>query len=743
MQQPQHKNLLVVDDNPEDRIMIHRYLSLCDQSINYTIHEASNGKQGLLACQNFPFDCVLLDYNLPDMTGIAFLDKLRIEIKRPFLPVVVFTGCGSEMIAVQSMKRGAQDYVIKEQLSAEKLCYTILNAIEKLAMQKRLEEQWLELDQQRHAFQMLAENAPDIIVRFDPEFRYLYANPAMMQTTGLAVESLLGKTNREIGMPEDFCVSWEERLAEVLATGKVAQLEYELASSAGRRFFQARLAPEFNTAGQVISILGISRDVTDIKTTESALREREEQLRLVFSTASIGSWDWNLRTGEIIWSEELKALLGLAPGSFHGTFDVFIALVHPADRVMVEQLLQQALVQKKEYQAEFRMLRMDGSLRWTIARGRIFYDEDGRPMRMMGIDLDITERKQAEQQATEQANELEAFLEAISDGLFILDALGNPVRLNRAARQLLGIPTGKLSERLSVPPVAFFNEQGSPLPAEQRPEARLLHGEHLVGSSAAEIRLQHESGREIELNVTGAPLTTEDGEVSGAIMVTRDVTARRQLERRTQTALDALLLMAESLISCERTSTQTEETIRVVLQHLIELVCRVLGCEGAILVMLDAATGKIEYGVGTGFDSSVVSTLHPHVQGAALSDYVQEPELIRQLQAGNAVLLDVSQPPYLKLQLRSHLHQAMLVPLCLHDKLVGIMTLYPPDPHHLYLAEEITLAVAIGKLVTLVIERERLLREREVALASELAALEATQRMNKFIGVASHELRTP
>ncbi|WP_151759686.1 response regulator [Dictyobacter vulcani] len=95
MDPPQQRNILIIDDNLEDRVAIRRYL-LKDWRIRFTIHEASNGRQGLSQCQSLQLDCVLLDYNLPDMTGTAFLDHLRIKPDQPFLPVVVLTGVAAK-----------------------------------------------------------------------------------------------------------------------------------------------------------------------------------------------------------------------------------------------------------------------------------------------------------------------------------------------------------------------------------------------------------------------------------------------------------------------------------------------------------------------------------------------------------------------------------------------------------------------------------------------------------------------
>ncbi|WP_162005770.1 PAS domain-containing protein [Dictyobacter vulcani] len=268
------------------------------------------------------------------------------------------------------MKRGAQDYLIKEQLTPELLHYAITNAIEKMSMSRQMEEQRLELARQHRAFQMLAENAPDIIARFDSDLRYLYVNPAITQATGFAAESFVGKSNREAGMPEDLCTIWDECLREVFATGQFKQLDYIFPSPSGERFYQSRLAPEFNAERQVISVLNISRDVTDLKRTEMALRESEARLRMAFSVAKMGTWDWDISTGNLRWSEEHETILGLPAGTFGGTYDAFLALVYPDDVANIAKKIQQALDQHTEYQIDFRMYGADDKLHWTTGRGK-------------------------------------------------------------------------------------------------------------------------------------------------------------------------------------------------------------------------------------------------------------------------------------------------------------------------------------------------------------------------------------
>ncbi len=146
-----------------------------------------------------------------------------------------------------------------------------------IAERKRAEE---ELQRQKEYFRSLAENSPDIIMRFDRRLRYLYINPAGEQMFGLPAKSLYGKTDRELGIAADTARVWETRISLAFATGRtgVFEIAYPERENA---VFEARLVPEATTDGSVPSVLVISRDITARKKAESELRMSREQLRLL------------------------------------------------------------------------------------------------------------------------------------------------------------------------------------------------------------------------------------------------------------------------------------------------------------------------------------------------------------------------------------------------------------------------------------------------------------------------------
>ena len=143
------RTVLIVDDSPEDCEVYRRYL-LRDQDYQYTVLIAGLGLEGLALSQQHQPDIVLLDYQMPDLNGLEFLAQLKAQNHQNILPVVMVTGRGDEAIAVQSMKMGAQDYVVKEKITPESLRSTVNGAIEIAQLHIQLQRQ-VELEQAARA----------------------------------------------------------------------------------------------------------------------------------------------------------------------------------------------------------------------------------------------------------------------------------------------------------------------------------------------------------------------------------------------------------------------------------------------------------------------------------------------------------------------------------------------------------------------------------------------------------------
>ncbi len=178
---------------------------------------------------------------------------------------------------------------------------------------------------------------------------------------------------------------------------------------------------------------------------EQWLQARNAELSLVYETAQISTFEWDIVADEVRWSDRLEKYLGMAPGSFAGTSGAFLALVHPLDRTRVEAALAATLERDEPYHIEFRMIRADGSVRWTETRGRLFRDAGGRPQRLVGVDLDIScykgeqgvlaavvKRSDARLRAV--IDSMKAFIGVVSPDGVVLEASLAPLQMAGLAR---------------------------------------------------------------------------------------------------------------------------------------------------------------------------------------------------------------------------------------------------------------------------------------------------------------------
>lgn len=162
-----------------------------------------------------------------------------------------------------------------------------------------------------------------------------------------------------------------------------------------------------DAAGTPIRMLGIVRDITSRKRAEEALTTLKDRLELAQQAGRIGAFDRNLRTREIIWTEELEAIYGLPPGGFKGSLTQWEEYIDPRDRSAVEGKIRQGVEDRTGFNMEFRIRGADGNVRWIAARGNVVCDEQGQPLRTVGVNMDITPLKQAQEELQKANAELE------------------------------------------------------------------------------------------------------------------------------------------------------------------------------------------------------------------------------------------------------------------------------------------------------------------------------------------------
>jgi PAS domain S-box-containing protein len=169
-----------------------------------------------------------------------------------------------------------------------------------------------------------------------------------------------------------------------------------------------------------------------------ALRASEERLRLATTGGRVGIWEWDVDTNRLVWSAELKSMFGWPTGAGDLTLQMFMDAVHPEDRALVEASLERSIAESANHSLEFRILRPDASLRWIAASGRGEYDASGRTVRMLGVGLDITERKRADEEINRREAQLAEAQRIAHLGSYEWDISTNTVHRSEELLRIFG-----------------------------------------------------------------------------------------------------------------------------------------------------------------------------------------------------------------------------------------------------------------------------------------------------------------
>jgi PAS domain S-box-containing protein len=201
--------------------------------------------------------------------------------------------------------------------------------------------------------------------------------------------------------------------------------------SSGRAFFDEE--------GRMLRVVGVVADITDQKLTEEALRVSEERLRLAQKVAGIGTFERNVRTGVNAWTAEMESMYGLPPGGFGRTRAAFEKLIHPDDRVKVTELADAALKTGQPTSGEWRVIWPDGSVRWIAGRWQAIMNDSDEPSRVVGVNIDITERKRTEQALRESEERLRLAAQAGRMYAFSWDVATDVIERSGECVEIVGV----------------------------------------------------------------------------------------------------------------------------------------------------------------------------------------------------------------------------------------------------------------------------------------------------------------
>ena len=224
----------------------------------------------------------------------------------------------------------------------------------------------------------------------------VYVNPAFEFTTGYPASEALGSNCRFL-QAEDRDQAGLDELREAVREGRECRVVLRNYKKDGTLFYnELSVSPVLDEGGRIVNFVGVQDDVTERKSVEEELAQSEERLRLATEATGLGTWDYDLVTGELRWDERCKGIFGL-PADSEVDYETSLMMIHPEDRERVDRVVSRALDPRGggAFETDYRVLRRDGAERWILARGRTFF-EGGGAVRFVGTVLDVTDRKKAE-----------------------------------------------------------------------------------------------------------------------------------------------------------------------------------------------------------------------------------------------------------------------------------------------------------------------------------------------------------
>jgi len=291
---------------------------------------------------------------------------------------------------------------------------------------------------------------------------------------------------------------------------------------------------------------------------EQSLRESEERLRLAQAAAKTGSFDMDLIRDYTTWTEEEEAIFGFARGTYDHALDTFWQLVHPEDRESLRQIATKAIADHSEFSAEYRFHRHgDNALRWSLVRGKAVYDQEGQPVRLLGVNIDITEHKNAELALQTSESFYHSLVEQMPAGVFRKDAEGRYVFVNSVFCGLTNMNAvdflGKRPGEVAASEAAKQDSEG--LMTKYASKGEKLHGLMMQTGKTIEDEEEYsgKDGRKQFLHVVRIPVRGADGKIIGTQGILFDITQLKQTEGAYMRLVTAVEQAAEDIMITDAT----------------------------------------------------------------------------------------------------------------------------------------------------------------------------------------------
>ncbi len=511
--------VLVVDDDP---VQLAAHAAILREA-GMDVREATDPFEVPALLERFAAEALVLDTAMPQCTGPELAAVLRSDGRHQLLPILYLSEASDLPTQLDVLEQGGELL-----LSKPADPHRLVPAVALYAQRYRKTHEQVEIlratlyERER---QQQALDAHAIVSITDTVGNILYVNDKFCDASGYSRQELLGKNHRIVksGMhpPELYADMWRTIARGLIWHGELCNRRKD----GSLYWVESSIIPFLDASGKPYQYICIRTDISRVK-------EAEQRLARSQAYANIGTWDWNIETGDLYWSERIAPLFGYPDGMLETTYANFLAAVHPDDRERLVGAAAACMELGAEYHIEHRVVWPDGSVRWLVERGDVVRDAAGTPLHMLGVVQDITERKQTERALEESRARLEEAQSLAKLGHWSADLTSGELQWSDEIYRIFGRDPRRFAPSIEAFVAAVHPDDRERLDAsEQRAAETGVHDVvHRIVRPDGEVRYVHELAR---------AQTGGDGKLVRLTGTVQDVTELKRAEHAMLQAKEA------------------------------------------------------------------------------------------------------------------------------------------------------------------------------------------------------------
>ena len=306
---------------------------------------------------------------------------------------------------------------------------------------RNITERKLAEERQRESelkFRKIYEDGPLGMALVDRDFRFMMVNTRFCEMVGFEEQELQKLTFKDISFPEDLAADLPNIQKLKQCEISVYKTEKRYIRKDGQTIWGSlTVSSNFDDNGQFLYNVATLEDISRRKYAETEIKRLNERISTATRVSQVGIWDWDIKNDILEWDDQMYKLYGIKKEVLSKAYEAWLQGVHPDDREYSDLVTQQAIRNEKAYNTEFRVVWPDGSIHWIKASGQVFFDENHAPVRMVGVNFDITERKQAEEELKISEERYRNIFESAVIGIYRTTPEGKILMANSTLIKLL------------------------------------------------------------------------------------------------------------------------------------------------------------------------------------------------------------------------------------------------------------------------------------------------------------------